>query len=120
MPVQCVGGVTCQWSVGVRECVCVCVCQIVNRQTHGVSSQARLRINATDSAQYSCHAENVHKHGLTSIARSATVRVVGQSFPSEQSPHFRTPLSVTHKLHTSRGSGSLWGFMPAIVRGRYS
>jgi len=50
----------------------------MNKQTQAVSSQARLRINATESAVYGCRAENVHRLGRTDVTRSATVRVFGQ------------------------------------------
>jgi len=53
--------------------------QIVNKQTEAVSSQARLRINVTESAQYSCRAENVHRLGRTNVSRSAFIHVLGQS-----------------------------------------
>ena len=53
----------------------------MNRQTQAVSSQARLRINATDSARYSCRAENVHRLGRTNVSRAAHVHVLGQYHP---------------------------------------
>jgi hypothetical protein len=48
---------------------------IIDTRTEKANSQARLRINATENATYTCMAENVHKDGYTNVSRSATVRV---------------------------------------------
>jgi len=62
--------------------------QIVNKRTQSVTSQARLRINATESAQYSCRAENVHKEGRTNVSWSAFVHVRGLSNLNNCLPSF--------------------------------
>jgi len=72
----------------------------MNRQTQAATSQARLRINATESANYSCRAENVHKHGRASVSRSAFVRVLGQS---PESSHFTLFVGYIYRVVKTTG-----------------